>query len=132
MEIDIEKKITPKYINELEENEIFVFGSNLPGLHVGGAANVAHNKWGAVWGKGVGLYGQSYAIPTMQGGIDSVEPYIVDFIEFAKERNDLRFLVTPVGCGIAGFDPKEIAPLFREAIALDNVYLPKSFWDVLS
>lgn len=132
MEIDIEKKITPKYIDELEDNEIFVFGSNLPGLHVGGAANVAHNKWGAVWGKGSGLYGQSYAIPTMQGGIETVEPYVEDFIEFAKKREDLCFLVTPVGCGIAGFAPKEIAPLFREAIALDNVYLPKSFWDVLS
>lgn len=132
MEIEVEKKITPKYINELEENEIFVFGSNLPGLHVGGAANVAHNKWGAVWGKGVGLHGQTYAIPTMQGGLDTVKPYVVDFIEFARKRNDLRFLVTPVGCGIAGFEAQDIAPLFREATTLENVLLPKSFWEVLA
>lgn len=131
MEIDLEKRITPKYINSLEENEIFVFGSNLPGLHVGGAANVAHNKWGAVWGQGVGLHGQTYAIPTMQGGLDTVEPYVNDFIEFAKERQDLKFLVTPVGCGIAGFKAKEIATLFKAATSLDNIYLPKSFWAVL-
>lgn len=120
MEIKLEKRITPKYINSLDENEIFVFGSNLPGLHVGGAANVAHNKWGAVWGQGVGLHGQTYAIPTMQGGLETVEPYVNDFIEFAKNRQDLKFLVTPVGCGIAGFKPKEIATLFKAATSLDN------------
>jgi hypothetical protein len=131
MEIKLEKRITPKYINSLDENEIFVFGSNLPGLHVGGAANVAHNKWGAVWGQGVGLHGQTYAIPTMQGGLETVEPYVNDFIEFAKNRQDLKFLVTPVGCGIAGFKPKEIATLFKAATSLDNVYLPKAFWAIL-
>lgn len=131
MEIELEKRITPKYINSLDENEIFVFGSNLPGLHVGGAANVAHNKWGAVWGQGVGLHGQTYAIPTMQGGLDTVKPYVDEFIEFAKSRQDLKFLVTPVGCGIAGFKPKEIATLFKAATSLDNVYLPKKFWDIL-
>ncbi|EGJ71004.1 hypothetical protein Bcop_0788 [Bacteroides coprosuis DSM 18011] len=132
MEIDIDNRVTPKYINELEECEVFVFGSNLPGLHVGGAANVAHNKWGAVWGQGVGLQGQTYAIPTMQGDIETVEPYVNDFIEFAKKHQELIFLVTPIGCGIAGFTPKEIAPLFREATSLDNVYLPRSFWDILN
>lgn len=132
MEIDIDNRVTPKYINELEECEVFVFGSNLPGLHVGGAANVAHNKWGAVWGQGVGLQGQTYAIPTMQGDIETVEPYVNDFIEFAKKHQELIFLVTPIGCGIAGFTPKEIAPLFREATSLENVYLPRSFWDILN
>ncbi|WP_157450761.1 hypothetical protein [Bacteroides sp.] len=128
----MDNRVTPKYINELEECEVFVFGSNLPGLHVGGAANVAHNKWGAVWGQGVGLQGQTYAIPTMQGDIETVEPYVNDFIEFAKKHQELIFLVTPIGCGIAGFTPKEIAPLFREATSLDNVYLPRSFWDILN
>ncbi|HJD92774.1 A1S_2505 family phage non-structural protein [Bacteroides coprosuis] len=128
----MDNRVTPKYINELEECEVFVFGSNLPGLHVGGAANVAHNKWGAVWGQGVGLQGQTYAIPTMQGDIETVEPYVNDFIEFAKKHQELIFLVTPIGCGIAGFTPKEIAPLFREATSLENVYLPRSFWDILN
>ena len=131
MELNIAKRITPKYITDLEENEIFVFGSNLPGLHVGGAANIAHNKWGAVWGQGEGIQGQTYAIPTMQGDIETVEPYVNEFIEFAKKHQDLKFLVTPVGCGIAGFTPKEIAPLFREAADLPNVFLPRSFWDVM-
>lgn len=133
IDLDIEKKrITPKYINDLQENEIFVFGSNLPGLHVGGAANVAHNKWGAIWGQGVGLQGQTYAIPTMQGGIETVEPYVYEFIDFAKKHQEMNFLVTPIGCGIAGFKPNEIAPLFKEATSLTNVYLPRAFWDILS
>jgi len=125
------REFTPEYITELAANEIFVFGSNLMGRHGGGAARVAMDKFGAIWGVGVGLQGQSYAIPTMQGGVETIKPYVDQFIEFAKNRPDLKFLVTPIGCGIAGFTVEEIAPLFKAALAVENVVLPKSFVDVL-
>lgn len=126
---NIEKRISPSRIVSLEENEIFVFGSNLAGMHGGGAARVAADLFGAVWGQGVGLQGQSYAIPTMQGGVETIKPYVDDFIAFAKEHQELKFLVTRIGCGIAGFKDEEIAPLFDEAKNLSNVWLPKSFWE---
>ena len=106
----MKNRITPDWITELSDNEVFVFGSNLEGLHGGGAARLAM-KWGAVWGQGVGLQGQTYAIPTMHGGVDEIRPYVDDFIAFASSHPDKRFLVTEIGCGIAGFRPKEIAPL---------------------
>ena len=124
--------ITPAYINELKDNEVFVFGSNLRGMHGGGAARVARLKFGAVMGQGVGLQGRSYAIPTMQGGVETIRPYTDEFIAFAKAHPDLHFLVTRIGCGIAGFSDEEIAPLFREALGLANVSLPKEFIDVLA
>ena len=77
-------RITPNHITELKPNEIFVFGSNLQGYHGGGAARLAMNQWGAVWGQGTGLQGQTYAIPTMQGGIGTIRPYIDQFIKFAQ------------------------------------------------
>ena len=126
------KRISPKWIDNLEENEIFVFGSNLSGFHGGGAAELAM-EWGAVWGQGVGLQGQTYAIPTMQGGVEIIKPYVDDFLSFAKTHPELKFLVTEIGCGIAGFTVKEIAPLFKAAINenTENVYLPKSFYEEL-
>ena len=117
--------------DELQGGEIFVFGSNLAGRHDGGAARVAVEKFGAVYGQGVGLQGQSYAIPTMQGGVDTIKPYVDEFIRFADSRSELTFLVTRIGCGIAGFRDEEIAPLFALAYSLPNVYLPASFWKVL-
>ncbi|MCH5224190.1 MAG: hypothetical protein J1E82_09135 [Muribaculaceae bacterium] len=124
------EKYTPQFITSLGENEIFVFGSNLQGMHAGGAARIAHEKFGAVWGQGVGLQGKSYAIPTMQGGVETIKPYVDEFIEFSKEHPELTFYVTRIGCGIAGFTDEEIAPLFREAIELPNVRLPKSFVEI--
>ena len=120
-------RIAPSYISKLAPNEIFVFGSNLEGMHGGGAALTAYKKFGAVWGQGVGLQGQSYAIPTMQGGVETIKPYVDEFIDFARKHPDLRFLVTPIGCGIAGFKPSQIAPLFKEAKNIFNIYLPKEF-----
>ena len=114
-------------IDTLEKDEIFVFGSNLEGKHLGGAAKAAHNRFGAQWGVGVGLTGKSYAIPTMQGGIETIKPYVDQFIEYAKEHQEKKFLVTRIGCGIAGFKDEEIAPLFMKATSLKNVYLPISF-----
>jgi hypothetical protein len=125
-------RFTPEFIKELAPNEVFVFGSNLGGLHGGGAARAALNLFGAIWGQGVGLQGQSYAIPTMQGGVDTIKPYVDEFIEFAQSRPDLYFYVTRIGCGIAGFTDDEIAPLFKEALSLDNVALPKTFHNILT
>lgn len=122
---------TPDHINHLNENQVFVFGSNLEGAHMGGAARVAMNKFGAVWGQGVGLQGQSYAIPTMQGGVDTIRPYVDEFIAFALGHPELTFLVTRIGCGIAGFRDEEIAPLFGEALSVDNIVLPRQFVEVL-
>ena len=118
------KRTTPERITELQPNEIFVFGSNLRGMHGGGAAYTAYRKFGAILGQGVGLQGQSYAIPTMQGGVETIRPYVDEFIAFAKEHQELTFLVTRIGCGIAGFTDEEIAPLFAAAHDVDNIVLP--------
>lgn len=121
----------PDYITELREDEIFVFGSNLAGMHGGGAARLAMQRFGAVWGQGVGLQGHSYAIPTMQGGVETIRPYVDEFTAFARRHPQLKFLVTEIGCGIAGFSVEQIAPLFAQAKELENVYLPRRFWMVL-
>ena len=125
-------RIASSHITTLQPNEIFVFGSNLSGMHGGGAARLAYQKFGAIWGQGVGLQGQSYGIPTMQGGVDTIKPYVDEFIEFAKTHPQLNFLVTEIGCGIAGFSVEEIAPLFKQAIEVENIYLPERFWLVLN
>ena len=122
---------TPEFITQLKADEVFVFGSNLAGMHGGGAAYVAFKKFGAIMGCGVGLQGQSYAIPTMQGGVETIKPYVDEFITFAADHLELFFYVTRIGCGIAGFRDKEIAPLFAKAIGLENVCLPETFVKVL-
>lgn len=126
------REYTPNKITELKQNEVFVFGSNLAGSHGGGAARIAYNRFGAIWGRGVGLQGQSYAIPTMQGGVETIKPYVDKFIRFAQTRRDLKFLVTQIGCGIAGFKVEEIAPLFRTAVDVENIILPQAFVEVIS
>ena len=124
-------KYTPENITSLGEDEIFVFGSNLEGRHLGGAARTALRHFGAVMGQGVGLQGQSYAIPTMQGGVETIKPFVDEFIELAREWDQTTFYVTRIGCGIAGFRDEEIAPLFRQALTLYNVRLPESFVRIL-
>ena len=119
-----QKRTTPEFITELQRGEIFVFGSNLRGMHGGGAAYVAYRKFGAILGQGVGLQGQSYGIPTMQGGVETIRPYVDEFIAFAQEHPELTFLVTRIGCGIAGFTDDEISPLFDKAHDIDNIILP--------
>ena len=125
---DWQIRITPGRINRLADGDIFVFGSNLAGMHAGGAARYALEAFGAKWGQGVGLQGRSYAIPTMQGGVETIKPYVDSFIDFAKEHPELRFLVTRIGCGIAGFTDAEIAPLFKQALNVSNICLPSEFW----
>ena len=123
-------RIASDRIATLGENEIFVFGSNIQGSHGGGAAWYAYKNFGAEWGVGEGLTGRTYALPTMEGKA-SLQHAVEHFIACAKEHPEQTFLVTAVGCGIAGYTPDEVAPLFKEATSLENVYLPQVFWSVL-
>jgi hypothetical protein len=121
-------RFTPELIITLETNDIFVFGSNLAGIHGGGAARTAL-KWGAIMGQGVGLQGRTYAIPTMFRTVDEIKPYVTDFVGFAKNHPEYRFLVTRIGCGIAGFSVNEIAGLFKHVVTdnITNIFLPEDF-----
>lgn len=123
---------TPENIKSLQLNEVFVFGSNLKGQHGGGAAKLAM-KWGAKWGKGIGHAGRTYAIPTKYDfkktlPIDEIKPFITQFILYAKDNPDLNFLVTKIGCGLAGYEISNIAPLFWSAHDIHNIFLPKEFY----
>ena len=124
-------RVTPSKINILLKNEVLVFGSNIQGMHIGGVARIAYDKFGAEWGNGEGLQGQSYALPTMEG-IENLASAAFTFTICAKEHPELKFFLTPVGCGIARYRPEEIAPMFKDAAKLENVYLPLCFWKVLT
>ena len=112
------------FIEELDDGEVFVFGSNGLGAHNGGAAAMAVAKFGAIHGQAEGLQGQSYAINTMDG-FEVMAEQVERFIEFAKKHPELKFLVTEIGCGIAGYTPEEVAPLFKDVP--ENVILPEAF-----
>lgn len=124
-------RIAADHIETLEENEIFVFGSNLSGRHYGGAAFIANKRFGAEWGIGRGLTGKTYAIPTMRASVEMIKPYVDEFISFARTHTEYRFLVTRIGCGIAGFTDRDIAPLFCDAVDVPNIALPLFFWHVI-
>lgn len=130
-------RTTPELISSLEEGQIFVFGSNLSGRHGKGAAKTAL-RWGAKYGQASGLQGRTYGIPTKDSSITrtlsiaEIKPYVDEFIEFANLHPELIFLVTEIGCGLAGLKPKEVAPLFAAAVDLANVHLPARFWHKLS
>ncbi len=130
-------RVTPEEITALKENEVFVFGSNQSGRHGAGAARTALG-WGAVWGQAEGLQGRTYGIPTKDHSVwrtlsvAEITPYVDRFIEFAKSRPDLTFLVTEIGCGLAGMKPKDVAPMFKLAVDLENVHLPARFWHKLA
>lgn len=128
------RKNTPKHVSKLRDNEIFVFGSNMGGRHFGGAAAQAYKDFGAEWGVAIGLTGQSYAIPTLttEGQkiqLASIKTSIFRLYMEAKVKPEKDFLVTKIGCGIAGFEESEIIPLFRAAEEgfgkLENIILPK-------
>lgn len=129
----MDNRITPEQIEKLNENQVFVFGSNLGGKHGRGAAQMAL-QWGAKWGQAKGLQGNTYGIPTKDAtirhtlSIDEIKPFVNEFIEFAKNNKDMTFLVTEIGCGLAGMDPKDVAPLFKDAKDIDNIHLPNRFW----
>ena len=122
-----ETRTIPDMITMLSGRDVFVFGSNLQGQHHGGAARIAHEKFGAEWGVGQGPTGECYAIPTMHGGIEDIKPYVDKFTKYARDHPEKRFLVTRVGCGIAGFRDEEMAPLFIEACRLTNVNFSKEW-----
>ena len=125
---------TPDYIDSLLPNQIFVFGSNALGYHTGGASGMARKRFGAVWGQPEGIQGQSYAIPVDFGKghvAPDIKPYVDRFIVYAKSHPENHFLVTRVGCGIAGFTDQEMAEHFREALAMNNISLPRSFVNAL-
>lgn len=121
-------RIAPEKIEHLDENQIFVFGSNIKGEHAGGTSSIAMKRFGAKWGEAHGLQGQSYAICTSEGLID-IARNISHFLKFASLHPELEFFVTPIGCGHAGYNPMQIAPLFSKAIILPNVFLPYIFWE---
>lgn len=108
------------------EGVIFVFGSNLRGRHGAGAARAASDRYGAIEGQGIGLQGQSYAIPTKDQRIhtlplNDIKRHVQDFVQFTHNHPELTFLVTPVGTGLAGYAPYQIAPMFLDVI---NCWLP--------
>ena len=146
-------KYTPENITELKPNEVFVFASNFKGQHFGGAAKVAHEKFGAVWGVGYGHTGQCFAIPTLKVGASSgsleklnlweIDTMVKAFFLYAKYNPDLTFYFTKIGLGIAGYELEEIATsvMFdweQTGYGIDdytirnipsNVVLPKEFVD---
>jgi hypothetical protein len=129
--------ISPEWITSLKDDEIFVFGSNESGRHGKGAAKMAL-RWGALYGYASGIQGRTYGIPTVNASIsnklklEKIKKYVDIFTDYASKKTDYKFLVTEVGCGLAGWSVKDIAPLFKESSKLINVYLPKSFWRVLA
>ena len=123
-------RMTPDRIEHMKSGQIFVFGSNSMGNHNGGAARAAVTKFGAVMGQGEGLQGQSYAIPSMDG-LEKLAGHVRTFIVFAKEHPELTFLVTRIGCGTAGYSAKDVAPLFVGAVDVENIWLPRDFWEEL-
>lgn len=129
------QRISNPNITSLKQDEVFVFGSNHAGRHGKGAAKQAM-LFGAKNGQGEGPQGKTYGIPTKSSDLkvlklSSIKRCIDDFMVYAKTNPDKKFLVTAIGCGLAGYTPREIAPLFKEASTLENVYLPKEFWSVL-
>ena len=140
-EVPVEYRITPDNIESLLPNrnevqqEVFVFGSNLQGIHTKGSAKFAIDKGFADNGQieGPSRNGRGYAIPTQseRGALtlSQVKRYVDQFLQYAKENKNQKFLVTKLGTGIAGFRLEDIAPLFAEAESHGNIYLPKEFWD---
>jgi hypothetical protein len=123
----------PTMITELKPGQIFCFGSNLAGIHGAGAAKTAL-QWGAVMGRGQGHSGQTYAIPTKNEHIQTLSLYrirmfVYIFIDYAIGNPELEFLLTPIGCGLAGYKPEQIAPMFKHAPS--NVVLPNEFKEVI-
>lgn len=123
-------RVTPHKITSLKPGQVFVFGSNGQGAHMGGAAYAAVKNFGAIMGQAEGMQGDSYAINSMDG-LEELKKEAERFVHYAKEHPERTFLVTAIGCGIAGYSASEVAPLFVKAVDVENIWLPKSFWDEL-
>lgn len=132
--ITLKRRTSVEPIEKLEDNEVFVFGSNLAGRHGAGAARLARMEWGAKYGIGEGPTGQTYALPTCDEDIEplplsTIRESIHKFLLHTIRNADKEFLVTKIGCGLGGYTPKEIAPLFPiTVLRLENVHLPEEFW----
>lgn len=129
-------KFTPDKITKLKKNQVFVFGSNEAGIHGAGAAKLAAQKFGAISGVGYGLRGQSFAIPTKNSliqslSLDEIGFYVSSFLTEAMEYPDAEFLVTKIGCGLAGYSELQIANLFKGKFIAENIVLPKSFSNII-
>lgn len=130
-------RVTPEDMGELSKNQVFVFGSNEAGIHGAGAAFYASKKFGAHLGLGFGFAGRSFAIPTkdwevMPLPLPVIEFYVKRFIAFTRKYGQSwEFMVTKVGCGLAGFTPEQIAPFFKDCRNQKNIWLPQDFHDVL-
>ena len=129
----MKNRTTPDNIESLEKNEVFVFGSNLSGRHGAGAAKTAL-KWGAIYGQTSGIQGKTYGIPTKDKSVrrtltcEEIKPFVDEFVQFAENNKHFKFLVTEIGCGLAGYSPRDIAPLFKNAVKVENIYLSVRFW----
>jgi len=128
-------KFTPKNIISLKDNEVFVFGSNLAGMHGAGAAKTAL-QWGAQMKKGIGHFGQTYALPTKDKNIktlslNEIKVYVDQFIQYVKENQYKHFLLTEIGCGLAGLTYEQVAPLFVNILTCSNISIPEPFWDII-
>lgn len=132
----MKNRITNDIITELLDNQVFVFGSNESGRHGKGAAKTAL-RWGANYGQAEGLQGRTYGIPTKTADVrktldlSKIKLYVDRFIDFAKITPEMTFLVTEIGCGLAGLKHKDVAKLFKEAIEIENIHLPARFWHKL-
>lgn len=128
-----QREFTPENIETLEPDEVFVFGSNMEGRHAGGAAKFAWKNFGAKLGIAEGLSGQSYAIPTLdkkgrKRPLEDIRKSFETFYKFAEDNPDKIFLVTKVGCGIAGFTVEEMAEVVKSLGDIPfNVTLPMEF-----
>jgi len=124
---------TPELIDHMKPDEVFVFGSNTAGIHGAGAALLAKQRFGAIKGQGIGIQGRSYAIPTKGMQLEvlplsTIQNYVNDFISFTRRTPELKFYVTKIGCGLAGYTVEDIAPMFKQHSIPDNVWLPVEFW----
>ena len=124
------ERVTPEKVNNLHAHEVFVFGSNLQGRHDSGDARIAFQRYGAKMGQSFGPQGRCYAIPTLNDAPSIIKPYAEEFIDYAKQHPELAFLVTKIGSEV-GCSPQEVAPMFKKAVKVQNVYLPMEFWDVV-
>lgn len=127
----LSNRCTPEIITSLESNEVFVFGTNPEGEHKSSAAKLAVKQFGAMMGCGEGLSGLSYAIPVHKYRRSKMVKAVTKFIDFAKANPKKNFLVLAIGCGAAGMDAAFVALMFRKAIEIENIFLPKLFIDVL-
>jgi hypothetical protein len=126
------QRIAPDNIVSLQKNQIFVFGSNIDGAHNSGAAYYALQHFGAKFGQAEGIQGQSYAIPTDGNSFEELAKAIERFTEYVVFHPQNKFMLTAVGTGNAGYEVRQIAPLFRQAYAFGNVYVPRSFMQYVS